>query len=122
MEKSFAKVLRLSLNLAITLLLLTFILYLLKILKPYIPFNKLRESWHLSYGEFSRLFNYPKGFNWLKYLKYGDIINFLGIYLLALTPPLSYFFLLFKALKEGEKLFSLLVLLQLLIFILIVIV
>lgn len=90
--------------------------YVSGIVPPFIPIDELVVNWGLGVDEFVLRTNQPAGWSWLHRLGYGDTLAFLGLALLAGVVVACYAALLPVMIKSGERLFSLLVFLQLIVF------
>ena len=76
--------------LGILCMFLTYLVYVLGILSPYIPIEKVPGLWSLSVTEYVKEYNVPIGWGWFGLIGYGDFLNFLGIALLAGMTVICY--------------------------------
>ncbi len=97
------------------ILLISFAVYLLSILDPYISVDKLVTTWHLSSAEFNALHNVPSGWGWVSLLSKGDFSNFAGIAILAGITILCYAQLALDCMREKEKLMMIIAILEVLV-------
>ncbi|NOY70241.1 MAG: DUF1634 domain-containing protein [Deltaproteobacteria bacterium] len=86
----YASVLGTGMYLGLLALLITFVIYTLGILTPYIPLDKLSACWHIPAAEYLQSNNIPDGWGWVRMLGYGDFLNFIGIVMLAGTTIICY--------------------------------
>lgn len=86
----YASVLGKGMYIGLLTLLITFVIYTLGILAPYIPLDKLSACWHVSAAEYLHSNNIPDGWGWMRMLGYGDFLNFIGIVMLAGTTIICY--------------------------------
>ena len=86
----YAKILKYGSFIGIVAMIFTFIIYLFGIIPPYIPVEKLPKLWNLTAHEFLKHVNLKGGWDWLHYLTYGDLLNYLGIVFLAALTIIGY--------------------------------
>jgi xanthine/uracil permease len=70
--------------------LIAFLLYVARVLPPYVALEELPRYWNLPVDQFIRATGAPSGWAWLGELRYGDGLNLLAIALLGLVTPLCY--------------------------------
>ncbi len=97
------------------ILLISFAVYLLSVLDPFIPVDKLVATWHLSSAEFNTLHKVPAGWGWVSLLATGDFSNFLGIAILAGVTILCYMQLALDCFRDQEKLMGIIAVLEVLV-------
>jgi hypothetical protein len=111
----YAAVLEKGMFLGLALLLLTFALYVLGIIKPYIPVSEISQYWSLSVGEYLHITKIHQGWWWVGMLGYGDFLNFVGIALLAGVTIFCFLVIIPVLWKNNDKLYALFSLLEALI-------
>ncbi|WP_022853703.1 hypothetical protein [Thermodesulfatator atlanticus] len=79
----YAKILQYGSLFGIVLMILTFIIYIFQILPSFVPPEKLPSLWHMTAYEFIHHIGLKSGWDWIHYLNYGDILNYVGIAFLA---------------------------------------
>lgn len=79
----YAEILERGMFLGLILILVSFVLYVLGIIKPYIPVTEISKYWSLGVGEYLQTTQIHQGWWWVGMLGYGDFLNFIGIALLA---------------------------------------
>ena len=100
------------------LLFLTFTLYILGVIPPYLSVEQLTQDWRLNLQAYLERTGVDTGWSWLSYLSYSDFLDYLGIFLLAsLTLP-SYLLLGIRFLRQKDRAYALLVLLEVIILLL----
>jgi len=72
------------------LCLCVFILYAGGLLPSYLPASELPRYWALSVSRFVAVTNMPHGWEWVRFLGYGDVLNLGAVALLALVTPVCY--------------------------------
>lgn len=97
------------------LLVLTYILYVLGILEPQIPLDKLVVLWSGSAADYRAAGSIPQGWGWVALLHKGDIANFVGIVVLAGLTIVCFAQLLVDFLRRRDHLMAILALLEILV-------
>jgi hypothetical protein len=72
------------------LCLCAFIVYAGGLLPSYLAASELPRYWGMSASRFVALTNMPHGWEWLRFLGYGDMLNLGAVAVLALVTPLCY--------------------------------
>jgi hypothetical protein len=111
----YASILAKGMYLGILILFITFALYALGIMKPYIPRAEISQYWTMNVHDYLHHANIEPGWAWLGMLKYGDFINFIGIAFLAGVTIMCYLSIIPVLLKNNDKVYALLALLEALI-------
>lgn len=75
---------------SLALMVITYMLYVLGIVEPHIPLDKVPQLWSLPVGEYLAQGNVPTGWGWATLVAEGDFMNFIGIALLAGMTILCY--------------------------------
>ncbi len=65
------------------LLVITFIVYITGVLPNVVPFDKIQSYWKLRVHDYIHQANSPTGWQWVGLLNNGDILNYIGIVVLA---------------------------------------
>jgi len=65
------------------ILVLTFLIYVTGLLKPFIPMEEISKLWSFNVSEYLSRSKAPSGWGWVPYCRYGDFLNFVGIATLA---------------------------------------
>jgi len=100
---------------SLALLTVGFVVFLVELLPPFIHFHLLPEAWALSAQELGHRHGHPSGWQWLQMLGHGDILNLLGIALLASSSliPLAAVAVIYW--RGHERLYSLFAVAQMLV-------
>jgi len=61
----------------------TYFVYVTGLVAPEIPLERLPELWSLPLDEYLAATNAPTGWNWLRRLHRGDLLNLVGVAVLA---------------------------------------
>jgi hypothetical protein len=111
----YANLLEKGMYLGLLILLVTYLLYVLGIMKPYIPVNDIPKCWTMGVNDYLHHCNIQSGWAWTGMLSYGDFINFVGIAMLAGVTIICFLRIVPVLWKEGDKLYALFGLLEALI-------
>lgn len=113
----YAQVLGAGVKVGFVLLLLSFAVYMSGILPPLVPVDQLPKYWGLPVREFVKATNTPTGWGWLSLLGRGDMLNLVGIAVLAGVSAISSLAVLPIFARRGETAHLLICLLQILVLI-----
>lgn len=108
----YANLLEKGMFVGLGLVLVTFAIYLLGIVNPYIPVDEIPKYWHLSVEKYLEAANVHAGWSWLGMLGYGDYLNFVGIAILAGVTILCYLAIVPILWRNDDKMYSILALLE----------
>jgi hypothetical protein len=103
--------------LAIAILFITFFIYSFGVRDPLIPIEKLSHYWSMSVHDYIQESGAPTGWGWAAKLGYGDYLNFVGIALLAGLTVVAYLTLIPAYLKQKDKAFVVIAILECLVLI-----
>ncbi len=98
----YAKVLGVGVQLGFVMLVVSFVIYMTGILPPLVPVEQLPKYWSLPVSEFVKATHTPTGWGWVKQLDKGDMLNILGIAVLAAISAVSTLAVLPFFAKRGE--------------------
>lgn len=84
-------------------LLASFVLYLTRLLPPGIPPEKLPQYWSLPVTEYVALTGAPTGWSWIFRLGEGDLLNFVGVAVLAITTVICQLRVLPHFARTGQR-------------------
>jgi len=90
----------------LALMVLTYLIYLLGILPPHVPMDKIIVLWSKSVKTYLAEGNVHQGWAWASMLNKGDFINFLGIALLAGMTIICYIPLIPAFLKKKDFMYT----------------
>ena len=79
----YAKLLDWGTRVGLVILLLSFAAYVLGLVEPHVPPQRLPELWGHPVGRFLELTGTPTGWGWLALVQRGDMMGLLGIAILA---------------------------------------
>jgi hypothetical protein len=101
-ELLYAQVLRACVAAGLLLLAFTFLLYMVGLPQPRIPVDQLPQYWGLPVDQFVRATHAPTGWTWLALLRHSDMLNLVGIALLAAASAFSSLAVLPVLMRRGE--------------------
>jgi len=111
----YARILEKGMFFGLVILLITYAIYMLGILKPYIPLTEISKYWIMSVTDYLHQTNIHQGWSWVAMVHYGDFINFIGIALLAGVTIMCFLAVIPSLLRQKDKLYAGLALLEALI-------
>jgi hypothetical protein len=103
---------------AIFLLFITYFIYVTGILRPHVPLNEIQAYWSHGVHHYVKEANAPLGWQWMHLLHRGDLLNFLGIAILAGLTIVGYLTLIPAYLKKRDIPFLVIVVLEVLVLLL----
>ena len=85
LHERFARLIERGTRAAFALTLVTFIVYATGILPPLVPPAALPTLWRLPLAQYLERSGAPAGWDWIRFVGYGDYLNYAGICLFALV-------------------------------------
>lgn len=82
-ELRYAKVLQVATRIGLVLLVLSFFMYMSGLVSALVPVGQLPQLWQLSAREFVAATHAATGWEWLRLVGYGDVLNLAAIAFLA---------------------------------------
>jgi hypothetical protein len=108
----YASILAKGMYIGLAILFITFAIYALGIMKPYIPLGDISQYWVHSVHEYLEHAKIGTGWSWVGMLKYGDFLNFIGIAILAGVTIICYLAIVPTLLKSNDKVYAVLAVLE----------
>ncbi len=108
----YARILEKGMFFGLLILLITFTIYVLGIMSPYIKRADVSKYWSMSVGDYLHEAHIEAGWGWIKMVGYGDFLNFIGIAILAGVTILCYLSIVPVLWKENDRLYAGLALLE----------
>ena len=102
-QMRYANVLGLGVRAGFVILVVTFVLYLTGVLAPLVPVDQLSQYWGLSAAEFAKATGTPTGWAWVTQIAKGDVVNLLGIVVLASISAVSTLAVLPIFARRGDR-------------------
>ncbi len=122
----YGNILDIGMKIGMVILFVFFALYVFGIMKPAIPVQDLDQYYSMPAHEYLQAItaNYdaieetPDQWNWLSLVSHGDYLNLIGIAFLAAVTIFCYIAIVPTLIKEGDKLYAGLSILEVLILLL----
>jgi len=108
----YASALEKGTRLGLLCLFITFPLYILGVIEPQTPIEKVHESLSLQAHEYQAQTGSERGWGWLRMLRRGDCLNFIGIVILAGVTAVCYIAVVPLMFQRGDRIYAVLALLQ----------
>ena len=115
LHERFARLVDAGTKAAFAVTLLTFALYVSGILPALVPPAALPRLWRLPLAQYLEMSGAPAGWGWLRFVAYGDYLNYAGICLFALVIMVCSAGILPLLRRRGEYLLAGLALAQVLV-------
>ncbi|MBU0698089.1 MAG: DUF1634 domain-containing protein [Proteobacteria bacterium] len=108
----YASLLEKGMYFGLLILFITFGLYALGIMDPYIPLDMISRYWSMNVNDYLKQADIHAGWAWVGMLKYGDFVNFIGIAMLSGVTILCYAAILPTLLKNKDTVYAVLAVLE----------
>jgi hypothetical protein len=82
-QERYARLLAIGTNTGLAMLVVLFGIYMLGLVDPHVPHERLPEIWHLPSSDFLELARMEAGWGWTARLRHADILTLVGIVTLA---------------------------------------
>ncbi|MBI5248163.1 MAG: hypothetical protein HY912_01600, partial [Desulfomonile tiedjei] len=79
----YANILEKGMLFGLLLVLATYSVYMLGILKPFVPMEEITKCWRMNVHDYLDHCSIKAGWAWVSLVGYGDFLNFIGIATLA---------------------------------------
>ena len=111
----YAGILEKGMFFGLLILLITYAIYVLGILSPYLPHADVPRYWSLSVSDYLHQTHIEPGWAWVGMLKYGDFLNFIGIATLAAVSIFCFLAIIPTLLRKGDRVYAVLAALEVII-------
>jgi hypothetical protein len=108
----YANILEKGMLFGLAVLFITFAIYVSGIMHPMIPLGELSNYWGMSVGDYLHETGAPDGWTWMSMLGKGDILNFIGIAILAGLTILCYAAIVPLLLKKKDTVYAVIAILE----------
>jgi len=102
----------------LALLVIGFVVYVSEILPAFVPVNEIPRLWGLRVNEFVEKTGMPTKWDWVPLLRYGDMVSFLGIILLAAATLVCFIAVLPAFLKKKNTPYTVIIIVQIIVLLL----
>ncbi|NLI81843.1 MAG: hypothetical protein GX443_09175 [Deltaproteobacteria bacterium] len=114
----YAYILEKGMYFGLLFLILTFLLYVLGVISPYIPKADISRYWSLNVSDYLHTAKIEAGWAWLSMVGYGDFLNFVPIVILAGITIICFAAIVPLLWKEKDRVYACLAVLEVLILVL----
>lgn len=114
----YANLLDKGMKLGLLILILTFLVYLTGIVKPYIPVNELPNYWGMSVHDYLEETHIQAGWAWLGMVGKSDFLNFIGIVFLSGVTIICYARIIPILFRKKDMVFAVIAILEVLVLVL----
>lgn len=97
---------------ALVLIIIIFMIYLSGVLPNLVDYDKVQSYWTLRASDYLHKTNSPSGWNWIGLLNKGDMLNYVGIILLAGMTIICYLRLLPMFLKKKDTAYTIITIIE----------
>lgn len=106
----YAKILEKGMYFGLLALIITFAVYVFRILKPYIPLRDLPKYWSMGVNDYLHATGIHAGWTWMGMLRYGDFLNFIPIAVLASVTLVCFASIVPLLWRQNDKVYAILAL------------
>jgi hypothetical protein len=117
-QRIYAQWLAAGSRLSFAVLVTTFIIYVAGVVPPLVPIAELPNYWALSAARFAAATGSPTGWHWLELAGRSDVMNLVGVACVALVTPVCFARLVPEFVRQRERTFAAIALMELWIFVL----
>jgi hypothetical protein len=108
----YASILEKIMYFGLLILLITFGVYALGLMKPFIPVSDISKFWSLNVSEYMHQAHAPHGWGWIWMIGYGDFLNFVPIAMLAGVTIICFLAIVPLLWKQNDKVYAVFSLLE----------
>jgi len=116
-QEIYAKYLRMLTRSGLIFLFGTFIIYITQAIPSYVPLANLPNYLKMRVTDYIEISGTPTGWDWLNLLNYSDILAFSSIVFLSTISIMTYIIILPYFIRKKNTLYTIIVLIQLVVFI-----
>ncbi len=102
----YARILEKGMYFGLVILLITYVIYVLEIMNPYLPLSEVPRYWGLSVSEYLHHAKIQPGWAWVGMLRYGDFLNFIGIAMLAGVSIICFMAIVPSLWRSGDRIYA----------------
>lgn len=117
-RRRFAAILWWGARVGLSTMLVTYVIYVSGVMEPYTSFDRLPEVWSLEAPRYAKATGEPTGWGWVSLLDHADILNLVGLAVLASLTAIALATLLPMYLRQRNYLYLTIAGLQILVIVL----
>jgi len=104
----YARILEKGMFFGLLVLLITYLVYVLGVMSPYLPVQDVPSYWSLSVQDYLHKTNIEPGWAWIGMVAYADFLNFVGIVILSAVSIVCFLAIVPLLLRNGDKTYAVL--------------
>jgi hypothetical protein len=108
----YAAILEKGMYFGLLLIIITYLIYVLGIVKPFVPLADIPTLWGKNVHDYLHTTHIRDGWAWLGMIRYSDFLNFIPIAILAGVTILCFLSIVPVLWKENDKLYACFALLE----------
>ncbi len=112
---AYAKILEKGMFFGLVSIIITYLIYVLGVVKPFIPLKTVPTLWANNIHDYLQITNIQPGWAWVPLVGYSDFLNFIPIAILAGVTIICFLSIVPILWKQDDKVFAVLALLEVLI-------
>lgn len=111
-QLAYAKILEKGMFIGLVSVIITYLIYILGLVKPYIPLKEVPTLWTKNVHAYLAAANIEPGWAWVPLVGYSDFLNFVPIAILAGVTILCFLSIVPILWKQNDKVYAVLALLE----------
>ncbi len=108
----YASILEKVMYFGLLILLITYAIYVLGIVKPYIPVSDISKFWSMNVSDYLHKAHAPHGWGWVAMIGYADYLNFVPISILAGVTIICFLAVAPGLWKQNDRIYAVLSVLE----------
>jgi len=108
----YAKVLEKGMYFGLLLLIITYVIYVFGIVKPYVPLADVPKYWSMPVSQYLHDANIPHGWGWISMVYFSDFLNFIPVAMLAGVTIICFLCTAPVLFRQNDKLYGVLALVE----------
>jgi hypothetical protein len=108
----YAAILEKGMYFGLLLIIITYLIYVFGIIKPYVPLADIPKLWVLNVNDYLHTTHIRDGWAWLGMIRYSDFLNFIPIAILAGVTIMCFLSIVPILWKQDDKLYAVFALLE----------
>ncbi|NIO27702.1 MAG: hypothetical protein GTO29_04010 [Candidatus Latescibacteria bacterium] len=114
-QELYASILAKGMYIGLLVLFITFIVYVSGAVDPCLPMGTLSQYWSMNVADYLQASGCPGGWGWIMMVGRGDLLNFIGIAILAGLTIVCYIAIVPVLIKKKDKIYVVIALLEVLV-------